>query len=315
MSDGKGLTYILGLPYSGSSLFAMALGNAEGFVNCGEINYLEQDYHEHRRCSCNALLADCPFWGPLIAQAHERAAAKDPMPQFETEAKYHPIYARRTSLSRRLSMIMGRDLRKTYGAQSIDEHLAQQLGFMRLVLAETGAQEIVDASKNARRLQLLAEQDEFQLRVIVLSRHPENALGARIKRARRRTNWYRQALAPIYTLWLLFHYIQMGKALAKVPKDRVFRVKYEDFVRDPASMEKVLRDWYGRPISFDRIGDREVNMRNTHVYTGNTWLTRGTKEPRSTVLNAPMDAPELNWFELAQFRFFATLFPILRRRP
>lgn len=308
----RGLTYILALPYSGSSLFALALGNADGFVNLGEMNYLENDLNERRTCSCGALVTECAFWGPLIARAKAERAAGRPMLSFDTSTRLRAVDRRNPSLATRLALIFGRSLQGIYGAEDLRAYRQDHLGFMKLALEETGSHEVIDAAKNARRLQVFAEASDLPLRVIAMSRRPVDAFAARIKRARRRNRFYRQALAPAYVFWLLHHYRQMRSALRGIPPRSVYYLNYEDFVSDPKGTEKALSRWYGRTVSFGRTGPADIRLDQAHVYTGNIWITRGTKGAETVTLRPPPKAPDLTRFELAQFRFFALLFPVLR---
>jgi hypothetical protein len=309
----EGLTYILGLPFSGSSLFALSLGNAPGFVNCGEMNYLGYDWRQTRKCSCGAALPECPFWGPIARESAKRAAEGQVVMRLDDDVRPHAIDLRYPPLLRRLALLLGRSPRRVYGSASVDRYVAEHLNFVTLVRKVTGAREVIDASKNTRRLELFAAKADEPVRVIVISRRPEDALGARIKRARRRNPRYRAVLSPLFTFWLLQQFLQMRRALSRIPHDRVFRLRYEDFVSDPEKIERELSEWYGRRVTFGRDGPRSVSLADVHVYTGNNWITRDSTGVRSVTLRPPRDTPELTRFERAQFRLFAALLPILRK--
>lgn len=310
MSAEKSLTYILGLPFSGSSLFSVALGNSPDFVNLGEMNYLTYDWNNNRVCSCGETLKNCPFWGPLAREASK--VTDQPILRLKDESSCHEIDYRYPGWRRRLALFFGKDLSEIYGKGSIEQYLSDHIAFMKLVFDETSAQEIVDASKNTRRFKLLAEQTDIPVRVIVISRSPAYAIGARIKRARRRNKYYWQVFSPYYTLWLILHSVQIRKAIRKIDENFVFQVSYEEFVSNPIAVQNELKNWYGKPIDFGISDPRELNLESAHVFTGNRWLTGDGGQSKRIEVKLSTKGPELKWFEYLQFRFFAVFFSSLR---
>ncbi len=313
MSTAPGLTFILGLPYSGSSLFALALGNADGFCNCGEISYVENDWHDRRSCTCGALVTDCVFWAPLKAEMDAALARGEPALNLEAGQKLRPIDARKLPLGRTLALWLGRPLQSVFSAAELDDYASRHAAFLRAVLRQTGAFQVVDSSKNVRRLEVLLQRTDLPVRVVYLERQPAAAFGARLKRARRRNRFYLPILAPLYLGWMLYHRIQTRRCLRMLPAGQMMTISYEQFATDPSAVAAELSGWFGRPVDFGIDADHVLKVTDTHVFTGNVWLTRKKGFDAGVRINPPADRPELTGFEHAVFRLGARLFPILRR--
>lgn len=307
-----GLTFILALPYSGSSLFALALGNADGFVNCGEMNFLGNDWYEKRTCSCGALVDECAVWGGVKTEMMARRARGAPAPDLSAQARLHPVDARKKPFWTQLRMLLGARIEDISPADDLRDYAAQTSALVDYFHTAHGAMEIVDASKGTGRLRVLQKHLDVPLRVIVLKRGLANAFGARIKRARRRNRWYVPAFAPVYLIWLMYHLRVMKKAVELLPKEMVFHVSYEDFVSNPSAIERDLSVWYGRPISIGIGQDRVMQTPDAHVFSGNIWLTRQKGMQDGVVLRESQGKPELTAFEFAVFKLAAALFPLLK---
>ena len=73
-SDNPTVIFILGLPFSGSTLAAAALGSSENVFNCGEVSYVEKDWKPRRPCSCGQQLDLCPHWTAIRAEMRANSA-------------------------------------------------------------------------------------------------------------------------------------------------------------------------------------------------------------------------------------------------
>lgn len=67
--DDPTVIYLLGLPYSGTTLIAVLLGKSAEVFNAGELNFVENDYHPAKKCSCGELVDECKAWSPVLEAA------------------------------------------------------------------------------------------------------------------------------------------------------------------------------------------------------------------------------------------------------
>jgi transposase len=201
---------------------------------------------------------------------------------------------------------------RVFGEKHVRDYVQRQERLIRLMHEHSGKGEIIDASKSDLRLEAFRDYLNAPLRVIVLTRRRPAALGARIKRARRRTKWYNELLAPIYIFWLYHKIRRIEKIARSFPQASVFRVDYEDFVNTPEKLQNELSAWYGREVSFGLDEGRTFYPVDAHVITGNIWLTRNRTLHEGVTLKPATAEPELTQRENAQYRMFAKWIPSLR---
>jgi hypothetical protein len=293
---GPQLIYVLGLPFSGSTLFALALGNDERFFNAGEISFIEHDFNPVRRCSCGEPLNSCAFWAPL---AEELRQVRSPTLDLDGHGEPRELDPRGQNPFRRGSQA------------SLANYAARHADFVRRLARCAGCRFIVDASKSAHRLQALSTYSDLPIRVIVLCRGSRDVLAARIKRARRRNRMYVQVLAPFFVAWLAYHLLQIQRTLRSFRSEEVVTVGFPEFLKCPEATERRLSEWLGEDVRLSIDGDRLSLDRVQHVFTGNTWMkTLKFEGEPLRVRHAPPDP--LASFERLTFRLAYALIPILR---
>lgn len=283
---GPQLIYVLGLPFSGSTLFALALGNDERFFNAGEISFIEHDFNAVRRCSCGEPLNSCGFWAPLAEELRQAGT-----PTLDLAGRVGP--------------------RERGSRASLANYAARHADFVRRLARCADCRFVLDASKSAHRLQVLSTRSDLPIRVIVLRRNSRDVLAARIKRARRRNRMYVQALAPLFVAWLVNHLFQIQRTLRNFHSEEVVTIGFPEFLMCPEATEHRLSEWLGEDVRLSIDGDRLSLDRVQHVFTGNTWIkTLNFGGEPLRVRDAPPDP--LASFERLTFRLAYALIPILR---
>ena len=297
------LIYLLGLPYSGSTLLALALGNSDEIFNCGEMNYIENDYHSGRVCSCGASVVDCPFWSKMAAELEEKKLRNELVLNLTEKQKLRPLDARRQTVRRRLQMYLGFPLKRIFSESELCDYALRHSSFIKDVARHTGARYIVDASKSPRRLETLLRYSDLSVRVICLHRRLEDAFAGRLKRARRRSKYYQSILSPFYMGQMLHHLGNIKKIRARLRPDRHIDLSYEMFLQNPHTEEHKLSDWLGTSVNFsiDQIGRMELSPQ--HIITGNIWLTRRHSLEEPIELVPSSGGSDLTKIEHNIFRF------------
>ena len=309
------LIYILGLPFSGTTLFAAALGNSDGVVNCGEISFVEKDFMPWKRCSCGARLAECGFWAPLRAEAARDRAAEKPALALEPEAGPHPLDTRMLPWHAHLRLFLGRPLDAVFPEAELRDYAARHARFIRAAARQAGALFVVDASKSTRRLEAMLRHGDLPIRVVVVSRQPDHAFGALLKRARRRDPSHRLIKAPWHLAAMVYHLRCMDRLRRTLPPDRVIELSYESLVTRPGAVEATLSHWLGTPVCFKVDAENVLPMRDQHVYTGSRWLARLDAGAPTVTLRPPLARPELTPAEARLFAAARRLIPALKPRP
>lgn len=307
-----GAVYLLGMPFTGSTLIALALGAAPGVTNLGEMLMLENDFHGGQRCSCGATLDDCPFWRGAAAATRADREAGRPTLTLERDARLHAVDSRAPSRLVRLALLLRAPLRTIYGATALTDYAARHEGFVRRVAALSGSRYVVDASKSARRLAILRAHGRLRLRVLLLHRPAAAILAGRVKRARRRQRRYTPLSAAAMLVWLLFHIRETLRAWDDAPADEKRLLSFEAFARDPAAAEAGLRDWLEVPREPGLEAGSRIDLRGQHVFTGNRWLFRHDPASRGVEIR-PAEAARLDPLERRLLDLARMASPALRR--
>lgn len=214
------VAYILGAARSGSTIFSQLLGEVPGVFFAGEVIHLwDQSLLLGDRCGCGEDVRDCPVWSRVLHRAlpdltpedvHEMLAIRD------AEVRSHALLAQRLpAVARPMS-------------QDLDRYRRAHERLFSAMREVTGADVIVDSSKNAAHAAVLGASPHLDVTVIHLVRDPRatafswgrsvEGLG-RLSPARASLQWdVRNAVAASATSRRGGQYV---------------RVHYEDFVADP----------------------------------------------------------------------------------
>ncbi|MEV4122269.1 sulfotransferase [Micromonospora sp. NPDC049645] len=230
--------YLAGSGRSGSTLVTTVLGQLPGFFAAGELRYLwRRGILENRPCGCGSPLADCPLW------ARVRADLTDADP-----AGIAARLAERLRL-RRLPALLRRQFRGRPPVPSHpdDNHLARLYASIATHTLPQGGV-IVDSSKLPPYGALVGSLPDIDLYVLHVVRDPRAT--AYSWRRRRRLDgraddqlMSRPPVGKAALLWLVWN-TATGR-LWGGRDDRYLRVRYEDFVVDPAGVTARIARFVG----------------------------------------------------------------------
>lgn len=154
--------YIAGDGRSGSTLLDRLIGAYPGVFSCGELgNLLQSTASPEQICACGTRAQDCPFWRGVLARWSSE------VPDF-TEREYR-------SLQRRYERL--RALLRPHGRRELSmDHprFARYAEYTRAlfgaIVAHSGAEAIVDSSKNPARALALSRVPGLEIRMVHLVR-------------------------------------------------------------------------------------------------------------------------------------------------
>lgn len=256
--------YIAGSGRSGTTLVASILGQLDGFFAAGELRYLwQRGLVENRPCGCGALFRECPLWSDVAAEVN---GADPPDPA---------LVARR--LRERLRMLRVPDLllrRRSRHSRLVPPH-PDDAAIERLyaALAErTDARVIVDSSKLPPYGAMLQGLSTVELYVLHLLRDPRaTAFSWQRRRDLDDGADGQMDVQPAWKaslLWLVWNTV--SERLWARSSTRYLRIRYEDFIADPATTTARIVDFVGEqpaPLPFSGAGD--VQLQPTHTVAGN----------------------------------------------
>lgn len=303
------LIYILGMPYSGSTLVSLGLGTANSTLNLGEIVLLENDYNNGRTsCICGKRLYDCSFWSAFVSRY--RDSGERPGFDFDNRPRqrYDPIDG--SSLAGTLAEVCGIAPERVYGRAAVERYRTKAVNFIRDTARLTGAQFIVDASKTPRRLKLLLDDPDVDVRVVWVAKPLRSAYASKLKRARRKNRFYTPVFAPYYVAWVLLQHLRLASTFRKVDPSRRATVAFNAFIKEPQHLTEAVSALLDAPIAL-AIERGTMRVGYQHVFTGSRWITAQTGPLRHVPLKQVPDPP-LSLFERWSYAVFAAVFPVLR---
>jgi hypothetical protein len=281
------ILYIAGVSHTGSTLLGHVLGDLEDTCYAGEVrNIWQRGIVENRLCTCDAPFAECSFW--------QAVAGRLPLSAAEGESLSRASRGLRTS-RRRPFRNTGFARPETATFASATEALYDALAAVAQV------SQIVDSSKSPAYAEMLSRLPTIDLRLLHLVRDPRATIYSHLRRDR--FGYWGAFRRSVY--WVRWNVAVERLADAGTP---YARIRYEDFIEDPAgSLIPALAE-LGVPASGLPIEGNIVRLSEKHLFTGN----RGRGQVGSVVLRN-----DLEWkAELSsglQTLARATTFPILSR--
>ncbi|SLN59078.1 hypothetical protein ROA7450_03049 [Roseovarius albus] len=302
--------YITGLAYSGTTLFSAALGYSKSFFNAGEVNYLENDYHHKKICSCGQKVDDCPVWRPVLNCVKSDSENQIETLTFSQDQTLRTIDKRSRPLWIRLLTLLGVRPEYLFEKEELKDYALRHQNFMHELSSTLNVDFVVDASKNFTRLQVLHQYSDFPIHVIYVRRSHIQTYASRLKRAKRRNRFYLPLFAPVYLSVILFRVRGLRRQLKVFDHSNLSIVDYEAFIDDPSSVEAQLTKELGTPVELGICGN-EFGLDHLHVFTGNIWLAQAAKTGEKVTIKSGDGRATLSWFEKLSYRAFSPLFKLL----
>jgi hypothetical protein len=281
MSERVTILYIAGHGRSGSTILAQVLGRLPGFVNVGEAwQVWYRGLRENERCGCGQPFRSCGFWTAVGDEAfggwdNVDVGTMVALRPYLRRPRYTPHYALAANTGVRTRTMEA----LLEGCDPVLERL------YRAIQRVSGAKVIVDSSKRLSYAVLLSLLPFADLRVVHLVRDSRAVAYSWARRKESRAVAVGRLMprpSPMQTSldWSLKNY-----SYSFLPgPDGLSRLRYEDFVDDPASQ-------IGRTLLDVGLGDgldgrrlvrgREVPLTVDHMVSGNPVRFRtGTVELR-----------------------------------
>lgn len=242
--------YVAGVSHTGSTLLGHILGELEETCYAGEIrNTWQRGILENRICTCDARFAECAFWQTVIE--HLPFAAER---QAEKLSALHREAVRPSLVFPFRSTEMKQVDRSAFAAPT--EALYAAAGDV------AGVRQLVDSSKSPLYAAFLRRLPTIDLRVVHIVRDPRATVYSHL---RRHSFGYGETFK--LSLW----WLRSNVAIEKLGRSGVpyTRIRYEDFVEDPARSLYQITDALGLPRSRLPIEGRVARLSKKHIISGN----------------------------------------------
>lgn len=264
--------FVAGMGRSGSTIFSRLLGQVPGVCSVGELCYLwDQGLANNRTCGCGQPFLECPFWTSVGEHAfggwdqvdHEHAYR---LRRATERIRYVPAIA--TGL--------GSDLRAR-----IEEYTALTSRVYRGIRDASGAEVVVDASKYPSTAYVALRTPGIDVRLLHLVRTSQGVAYSWSKVVERpdRDGKPLARFAPSRSAldWNVYNVLI---ELAGRRGGQHGRLRYEDFIADPAGGLRVALRLAGIPdsVPLDFVDGQQVELRPTHTVAGNPMRFRSGQE-------------------------------------
>jgi len=287
------LIYLLGAARSGSTIIGACLGRHPGILAVGELAFmLAPDRGDPRVCSCGKLVPDCPLWGRVLAAWGSDAGSLRPDRYRRAQRNFEHV--------RNLPRLLREILRpsREFGIYAEDSRrLVAVLGSV------SGTRILVDSSKHPVRALALRLAGVTDLTLIHIVRDPRAVVWSTIK-IRREYPVGPRLLRSDFAValracldWIFLNLL--SHAVARRIGGPTLRLRYEDFVQDPARELVRLEPLLGVELESVAAGlANDAPIGYGHIVAGNRARRRG---PRPLVLDtdwhvrAPLWSRRLAW--------------------
>lgn len=243
------VVYLAGNGRSGSTLLDLVMGRMGGCVSLGELVWIwDRGYGHNQLCGCGTPFLECDFWRRVSHAAFGDGATAE---TFADQTRLQRQVLRRRYIPR---MVWGR------GDDAYRAALAryrEALGVLyRAIHQESGGRVLIDSSKSPVYLYALNGVPGIELHVVHLVRDSRAVAHSwSRKKIRPEIHWERRYM-PRYSLRKSARDWRRNNLAAQfyrfVGKSYV-RLRYEDFVRDPASSLAPALERLG--LAFGAAGD------------------------------------------------------------
>ena len=262
--------FILGKGRSGSTLLDVSLGASEGFFSLGEVWWAwgDQDQLDRKECGCGRRVGECPVWREALELARALWAQEyGPPPTLSQVSTWQKEVARWSQLPRAL-LLRPQTLYSWRPMQA----WAKYSGVLYRALAEvTGAEVLVDSSKwmgNPGPLGLVPGIEGWVLHLV---RDPRAVAFS----WQRQKEWLpgeksmpRFGAVHSSLSWVARNLLTEHVAARR--GGRELRVRYEDFISQPATvLDTVFRSLGISPGVTPLKGERTLVLPKNHTAMGN----------------------------------------------
>ena len=258
------VVYIAGYGRSGTTVLDVALGQHPAVIGSGEIAELTRHvWRENEYCACGQPVHDCDFWSPVLRQWSE-GQPSSLMPLYEDcQKKIESLVGLAKSSSG-----FGHGKQFAFYARNTTR-------LFEAMLSQSGKSAIVDSSKLPARAMALALIPEIDLRVIHVVRDGRGvawslakAYGRDVKSGLQR-EIKPKSVSRTALRWIMVN-LETEYLLRKLSPEKVMRLRYEDFISDPADVMRKIGAL--AELDFGGIGEklqRGEPVRPGHQIAGN----------------------------------------------
>lgn len=236
--DLLSVIFLMGFRQSGTTILASVLGSIDGFTDLGEVhNVWGQRGRGWPKCGCQSPVNECTFWGDIVSDS----ATEKLEPSLGGLSGADPRDVERLRSEwvqqwRRSRLAVGSRIRSENEVG--DRYVSLMEPVYKRAAAKNGSV-LVDSSKDPAYAAALDRMPGVRSHLIHVVRDPRAAFWSRVRKSHGGSGDDSALLATRFAgSWLRSNFLA-ELVMRKHQSGRTTRVRYEDFVADPA---RVLLD-------------------------------------------------------------------------
>ncbi|MCK4951691.1 MAG: sulfotransferase [Gammaproteobacteria bacterium] len=247
----KTVLFIVGSGHSGSTIMDLVLGANSKCFSLGEITKIDRAIQNNIFCVCGSRILECDFWRS-VAEDYTAEIGNNP---FRREGEFGISLTNNTGIKfiRRLKKVL-----EVIGLKKNKESwIERTLSLYRAVFRHSGADILVDSSKNIKRAMILANQfEDIDFRIIHLVRdvrgvaysYQKPTYTVQLPNETEPTTYPAIDLFPIEKtagIWLRENALISLLLKARLPAENWKRVRYESVCNNPEESLSDICSWLG----------------------------------------------------------------------
>jgi hypothetical protein len=264
------MAYLAGTSYCGSTLLAFLMDRHPDIASIGEVALAPESRRKPINsylCSCGAPIVGCKFWNEVFQAVQASGVSLNVSNWTHDFTYFNPlvqrvlgVYSDRRSVQnfhRLMTFIL------PVHRQKVRKASRASVVFMRAVMDRTNARIFFDATKSLMRLYHLLRIRNLDVRVVWLIRDVRAYVRSCQKLAQ-------SGIEESATVWKRYH-VAADQILSSLPREKVFRLRYEDLLTHRDIWMPELCEFLGVP-SVEMPS--EINACEHHII-GNSMRLRG----------------------------------------
>ncbi|MEV2274256.1 sulfotransferase [Nocardiopsis sp. NPDC049922] len=251
---------------SGSTLIERLLGELPGFCSVGEVVHLwRRGLLENERCGCGQPFADCGFWSDVGKEAFGGWDRLDAGAVLRLKDG--------VDRTRYLPMLLNGSGGGVLATRS-DRYTDLYHRLYSAIALVSGAHVVVDASKHASLAACLRLRYGARMRLLHVVRDPRavaHSWGKRVPRPDASPDSSEPEMARYSAGRAAVQWMTQNATLDALTRRGTpsLRVRYEDFVADPAAEFARIAEFAGYAGTPPAVGEGGVRLSRTHAVSGN----------------------------------------------
>jgi hypothetical protein len=232
--------YVVGYGRSGSTILDTVLGSFDDVEGVGELNKLVKGAVIHREyCACGQFVGECDFWNQVRYRWLGNSCVDN-----------EKIYYKLQQQFERVRSLVFQPFTRSYQQKNHSLYRDLSTSLYQSISEISRRSAIVDSSKNLPRAYYLLGNSNIELYIIHLVRdgrgvaHSLNQAHSKNLAAGIQQDLEAKSVVRTTILWVVVNLIAEW-VISRHARDKVLRVRYEDFARDPTGTVQRIGEMTG----------------------------------------------------------------------